>query len=261
MKKKPPIKTTTAPATNAIASESEQFPPGLEVLAQMKDLSPLQQMAAVFPKFAATQKTEKAKEAAEMFAGFFWGMGIDLGVPLPEWAKAASEKAVQALGFGFIRDLQSGQPAAFGKLVEIANLSPKNDNQTPLENTCWNLIQLIKTESGNLPGEEFGQYADGRKAAPKIIEKIKNPKGKERVLALGTIASSWREVEKLGSRTKTYKWLKACRTPQGELLLSPYTEWDEVKGWLAEINLPKGKAGRPTNKIRTPAKPANPVFP
>ena len=250
--KKAQQKKAAAPVASVVASQSPEIPPGLEFLAELKNLTPVEQMAMALPKFAEAQKTENATEATESFAGVFWGLGLDFGVTLPEWVKTASEKAFQALGFGFVRDVQSGQPAALGKLVELANLSPKSDNPSLLENACGKLIQFIKTESGNLSADENGQYADGRKAVPKIIEKAKNPS--ERAMAFLAIAGAWREVEKLGSRTKTYKWLKLHK------LISPTTEWDEVKRWLAEINLPKGKAGRPKNKIRTSAKSKNPIF-
>jgi hypothetical protein len=41
------------------------------------------------------------------------------------------------------------------------------------------------------------------------------------------------------------------------LIVSPNTEWDEVRRWLDEINLPKGKAGAP-RKIGAVAKSENP---
>jgi hypothetical protein len=143
-------------------------------------------------------------------------------------------------------------------LVELANLTPKNTNASPIENAAYKAAEFMQTQAGHLPAEDLKNYAHGRLAAPKIIAKAENPT--ERANALLTIAAFWREIEKLGSRMKTYKWLKEHKTPQGEKLLSPYTEWDEVKDWLAEIDLPKGKAGRP-RKIGTPPKSEKPVFP
>ena len=215
-------------------------------------------MSALMPKFAEALKTSDGEQVKEAFAGVFWGMGVDMGMPLPDWAKAASEKAWQAMGMDFLPHLAT-DPAAAGKLVELANSTPQKDNPTPHEQAVNNLVGLIKTESGNLSADEQGRYVKGRKAVPKIIEKLEEKATNDRVLAFLCIASQWREVEKLGSRNKTCHWLKEQRTPEGHLILSQRTDWPEVKDWLAEINLPKGQAGRPKKEIRTPVKSQNPV--
>ena len=251
-RKNPPL-----PVTNAPQIQNQEVPPGLELFAQMQHLSPTEQMAATSPKFADALKASDGEQTKEAFAGVFWGMGIDMGVPLPDWAKAASKIAWQSMGMDFLSHLAT-DPAAAGKLVELANLSPQKNNPTPIERAVVNLIGYIKTESGNLSADDQEKYVKGRKAVPKIIERLEEKASNERVLALLCIASLWREVEKLGSRNKTYQWLKKQKTPQGELLISPHTEWDEVRRWLDEINLPKGKAGAP-RKIGAAAKSENPV--
>lgn len=245
-------------AATQIQTPPQQVPPGLELFAQMQHLSPTEIVASQSPKFAEALKTSDGEKTKEACAGLFWGMGVDMGVPLPDWAKAASEKAWQAMGLDFLRHLAT-DPAAAGKLVELANLTPQKDNATPLEQAANNLVGHIKIESGNLTADEQEKYVKGRKAAPKIIEKLEEKATNERVQAFLCIASQWREVEKLGSRNKTFYWLMGQRTPQGHLIFSPRTDWAEVKDWLAEINLPKGRAGRPKKEIRTLAKSENPV--
>jgi hypothetical protein len=223
----------------------------LEWLAKASNLPPLEQLALCSPKFAETLKSEKAIEAIESSAGLFAGFGIDLGVPLPDWVKAASERGIQGLGCDFLSEVKNAEPVALGTLVELAGLFPKDEHPTSPEAAFHQVVHYIKTESGHLPRDEFKSFAAGRSAAPKKFEKLKSPT--ERTIAFLVIAVAWREVEKLGSRTKTYKWLKEQK------IISPYTEWDEVKNWLKEINLPKGKAGAP-RKIGGAAKAKIPVF-
>lgn len=236
---------------SAAADQKPEISLDLAFFDKFKDLSPVQRIALVSPKLADVLKTDKATEAIEACAGLFWGAGLDLGVPLPQWVKTASERAWQAFGFDFIHEIKDMKPEAIGKFIELMSwIQTKDAAITTAQQEACKLIQLIKGEAGNLPAEEEKQFAEGRMAVPKIIEKAKNPS--ERAIVFQAIAFAWREVEKLGSRTKTYRWLKDQR------LISPSTEWDEVRRWLAEIELPKGKAGAP-KKIGAPAKVESPV--
>ncbi len=253
-RKKSQGKKSFAPAADAIQIQNQEVPPDLEIFQQMQHLSPVELMKITLPEIAEALDSEPKKGA---YAGVFWGLGLDMGVPLPDFAKLASERAWQAMKLDFLPSLTT-DPGAAGKLVELANLAPQIGNPKPMDQAMNNLIGYIKTESGNLSVEEQEKYVMGRKAAQKIIKSLDEKATNERVLALFCIARNWREVEQLGSRNKTFKWLKEQKTPHGRLLLSPRTGWDEVKDWLAEINLPKGKPGAP-KKIRTPAKSENPV--
>ena len=230
-------KTNSPAPVDTVTSRVETPPPELKILAQMKNLTPLQQVALLMPKFDEDLKSEKATEASETMAGFLWGIGLDLGVMLPEWVKAASEKFWKGLGLDFLGELKTPTPNAIGKIMEFMSLGTNNEIPSPLNEDFQKIGEYIKTESGHLPIDELKQFVDGRISAPKIIEKAKNPS--ERHLAFLNIACDWRAVEKLGSRTKTYQWLKEKK------VISPLTEWGEVKNWLTEINLPKGKAGAP----------------
>jgi len=230
-------KTISPGTVDKVASRVETAPPDLKILGQIQNLTPLQVIALLMPKFAEDLKTEKATEASETMAGFFWGAGLDLGVTLPDWVKAASEKFWKGIGLDFLGELKNANPNAIGKFTEFVNMSPKKEAPSPLDEDLQKIGEYIKTESGHLPIDDLKQFVEGRISAPKIIEKAKNPS--ERYLAFLNIACEWRAVEKLGSRTKTYQWLKEKR------VISPLTEWGEVKNWLTEINLPKGKAGAP----------------
>jgi len=72
------------------------------------------------------------------------------------------------------------------------------------------------------------------------IEKFKNPS--ERLIVFLIVAAAWRDIEKLGSDAKTHQWLLEHK------VISPKTDRAETSRFFREINLPKGKSGRPKNE-------------
>jgi len=223
--------------------KKEITPPGMEFLDQFKDKSPVQIISQLLPKFADALKTDQAQNAIDAFAGLLWGLGLDLGASLPEWVKSASEKFWQFSGMNFLKNLENNKPADFGSLLELINLQPINKNLPPEQaQVIDNIGHLIKSESANLSAVELKQFADARVAAPKIINKLKNPT--DRTMIFIIIACAWREIEKLGSHAKTHQWLLDHK------IISSNTDRAETAKFFREINLPKGKAGRP-KKLRT----------
>ena len=184
-------------------------------------------------------------------AGFLYGYGLDLGWPLPEWAKAASHVAAKCFGFNFLLELREGKPKAVGTLVGLIERMKFANNPPDTESALKSLATHVKNDLGNLPASELKDYASGHMSTENLVQKIKNPT--ERTLVMLAIAAGWQEVEKLGSQKKTHDWLLR------EKMISPNTDRAETSKWFREIGLPKGKAGRP-KKIRTVQKMGKPDF-
>lgn len=237
-KKKAARKVKVAPIENTVAAHVEGIQQALEFFAKFKGVSPKELLAALFELFPAEER--------EGFAGFAWGTGLNFGVPLPDWAKLASEKAWRSVGVDVPHDFNGVRPETSGKVTEFIDLSFA-ENPPVLHKQDIRIAKIVinfaKWKSANLTAEDQSRYVKGRQAAPKILRNMKFPTEREQVFF--EIASRWREVEKLGSRLKVFHWLKEQRGPKTGKLLLERTGWDEVKRWLAEINMPKGKPGRP----------------
>jgi hypothetical protein len=233
-----PDKPTPTGATSAtIPQINHEFPPGLELLGQLEKLSPMQALTMAHPEVAEICNSQNPEAATALFAGLFSGVGINLGVSIPEWAKKASQKGWQAWGIDFFKELQTPTPDSVGKLVELANIIQQSAAPNLGEQILVTLSNYIKSNIGELSAEELKKYAEGRLATPKMVEKAKNPS--ERALVFMSIAVHWQEVEKLGSHAKTHQWLLDNR------IISPLTDRAETSKFFREIDLPKGKAGRP----------------
>jgi hypothetical protein len=197
----------TARANRTATSEEEQMPPGLEFISELKDQTPLQQLAACYPKFAEALKTSEAQQATEGFAGWYWGAGFDLGVALPEWVKAASTMYWQAAGLDF-NELKNGSSKEIGKLVGIAENMPETGAPSKIIQTGQSLIKKIKAESGELSATELKKYADARANALKIIQRLAEPP--QRVKVLLTIACTWRQIENMETKPQPQNPLLPC---------------------------------------------------
>jgi hypothetical protein len=243
MKTKSSRKTTKAeiiPPPNSAAIQGEAVPPGLEFFAELKDKSHAEQVAAVTPKFAAALKTGDEK-ALGVYAALFSGVGIDVGIKIPLWAKAASQMFWQAISLDFLARLPDGQPSDVGKFCELVQLAPQKDNPSRLDQTVQTLVQLIKSEAANLPADKNLEFAKGRMNAGKVIERMKGLPQRSKIYAV--IAVAWCEVEKFESAAQLHNWL----LKQGVIVSS--TDAAETRKVCRIIGLQlRAKAGRPPDK-------------
>jgi len=217
-------------------SENPEVQKSIEFFKQLEKMPPEQKLAAFLPKCAGIEK-EKADEVINYMAPLFYGSGIDFGVTLPEWVKAASEKFWQCFwGLNLKKNVENENFAA-GFFVEAMNLFSPNDAKSDLTQALNPLTDFLRGEVAKLPAEGLMEFADARIKAKKWTEKIKNPT--ERAMVFLFIAVGWKEIEKLGSHVKTHQWLLDKK------VISPYTDRAETAKWFREVGLPKGRAGRP----------------
>lgn len=223
--KKTRIKKVSAPTPNPEASQSATIQPGLEFFAELKNKTGAQQVAAVFPNFAAALARGDSKQI-EAAAGLLSGFGLDLGVPVPEWAKAASRKFWEGNGFDFLTAFQ-GQASQMGKLVRLVEIAPKNGHSSKAKQAAQALVQREKTEAVNSPPEKHFEFAKGRKEAAKILEKVQGMSQRTKIFEI--IAACWREVEKFNSTEELYNWLMSLKNPDGEYIIARSTDSREIR--------------------------------
>jgi hypothetical protein len=259
--KKAQIKNTPAPAPNPEGSQGEAIPPGLKFVAELKKKTNAQAIADVFPAFADSLARGDIKQI-EAAAGFLSGFGLDLGVPIPEWAKAASRGFWEGNGFDFLTEFQ-GQESQIGKMVGLFDLAanPSKPDQAvqvlskQAKQGVFAIAKLEKMEAVNSSPEKHFEFAKGRKEASEIVEK--NQGMSQRTKIYGIIAQCWREVEKFESTEDLYLWLMTLKNPDGNCTIIPKTKSREIRKICNIINLkfanqwtsPKQKAkSRPHRK-------------
>src|SRR5260221_9142333 len=220
---------------NASGPEGEAIPPGLEYFTQLRNKTHTQQLAAVSPKFAEALAGGDHKQI-EGTAAVYWGLGIDLGVPLPGWVKAASREFWEGMGFRFFATF-NGDASQMGKLIGLVDLAPKNDHPSKPEQALQSLAQLAKTEAANASADEHLEFAKGRKEAVKIVEKVQGIS--QRTKIYGIIAGGWREVEKFESTEDLYLWLMTLRNldEAAEYTLARRTKSREIRKICNRIGL------------------------
>ena len=229
------IENNPTPAQAPEAGQNDVIPPGLEYFTQLKNKTHTQQLATVLPKFADALARGDI-EYIEGTASVFYGLGIDLGVTMPEWVKAASRKFWEGMGFEFV-SIFKGDASQIGKLVGLIDHVPRNENPSESDQAFQTLAQLAKIEAANLPANEHLEFAKGRVEAPKIIEKWSQPN--QRTIIYGIIAAGRREVEKFESTEDLYLWLMTLRNldAAAEYTLARKTKSREIRKICNRIGL------------------------
>ena len=190
---------------NLTSKENEVIPPGLEFFAALKDKTQLEMMAAVLPQLKSVLESGDSAQK-EALAGLIAGFGIDLGVELPEWVKAASTKFMESLGLDFLSASNAPESEDFGKLVGLAERSLINtDSLEVQEKAILEFTKFAKSEAANESAEESKRFFDGRAKAPKILEKAEFMPQRAKVFFV--IAVTWREIQKLESAGQLHRWL------------------------------------------------------
>ena len=223
------IESTPNPQT----VQGQEIPPGLEYFAEMKGKTHAEQFAEANPKFAMAVKNKDTEKLAG-FAGTFSGLGLDLGVPVPEWAKAASKEFWKGMGFDFLTVFKS-HIWQIGKLVGLVDHAHKNDKPSKPEQAAFAFAQHTKAEVVNASPDELLEFAKARKDSAKIFEKAQGMS--QRTIIFGIIAAGWREVEKFESSKDFYYWLMTLKNSDGPYTLARATDSREIRKICNRIGL------------------------
>lgn len=169
-------------------------------------------------------------------------MGIDLGITIPDWAKKASTKAMEAFGLDFIAMLETGQRANVGKVTGLVEIMPPPKNAMPVAEELKKLgsdfCQFAKTEAANAPAEESKEFFDGRANARKVIERISGSAQRTKVYLLISVA--WQLIAEFSSAAELHQWLIS------ENAILPDTDPADTRKVCRSIGLKfPSKPGRP----------------
>lgn len=249
MKNKPSKKIAsrrTSPLPPPATSKGEGTTPGLEFFAEINNKTHAEIVAAASPKLTEYQAAGN-NEAIESIAGLFWGSGIDLGVLLPDWTKAASKLFWQSTGMGFLFDQANGtprtlgdmQPRDLGKFVGIMEFAFQQKSPEKNAEQATNILtEQIKAAAANCPPDEAKQFFDGRASAKNIAAKMENLSQRAKVFLF--IAGAWRQVEKMPSAGELHRWLVEHD------LIARTTDPAETRAVCRMIGFnPRSEAGRP----------------
>ncbi len=221
------------------AAPSQAIPPGLEVFAELKNKSHSEQIAAVVPEFKKALNAGN-DEIIGRFAGMISGLGaeIDIGIAVPEWAKAASRKFWETVGMDFLGRLQNCEPEDMGKILEFIQLTPVTDSPTKVQKGIDNLAKFIKDEAKDLPAEKNLEFAKGRVRAKKMLNSVTAMS--QRTQCYLMISLMWEKFQNFESAGKLHIWFLENK------ILPQITDPAETRYICRSIGLRlREKAGRP----------------
>lgn len=194
------IPATSSTAHDPQAATTAALPPEMQCLA----VSPAKAIAALFPKAAAKP------EAWAALAGFFAGIGIDLGEPVPEWAKQASKRFWDATAMSFAGKTPADlTPEEVGKLVGLWETTPQDEAVQSVASQFLQAMdsfcQSIKKAINDDPPEVARDFHSGRAKAVKVADKASNLQVRSQIFLF--IACGWRTVETFKGQAELWRWL------------------------------------------------------
>ena len=207
-------------------------------LEQFEGQTPLQIARALVPNLPDDQ-----------LAGFLIGLGLNLEVPVPEWAKAASEQFWKYFVGTNFDPLNSPQHAGilFGLAEGMATSPPLQEPNSYviwLKNALAFFIDAGSKEAQKFPPQEAAKFFIGRAKSAAVVERMKNPdylKMIKRAPIYLSVAVCWKRFESFTSQAEAERWLRA------EKVISENVDEREVRATFTVIGLKYRGPGRPKN--------------
>lgn len=178
------------------------------------------------------------KQGMAARAGFFSGLGIDLGLPLPHWVKEASRRGWKSCGFDFDFQSEEGLPAVLGTMAGLATCSPPDcpPEHASLASDIGGFLVDVAAKHGSK--EEAAEFFTARAGAGAILRRLENIPQRAKVFLC--IAAGWQTVEKFESAGELHLWLWKQK------VILPQTSDAETRKVCRMIGLRlREKAGRP----------------
>lgn len=186
----------------------------------------------------------------EALAGIMFGL-VDIGVPIPEWAKRASRQFWKFYVRRQLDPMQSAEDAGvIHRVIEHFAQQPAPQPQSTLEKRIM-LAAMPAAKPGSeemqkaallLPPEEAAKFFAGRARAEKIIEKLQNPDYLKMVKLApiySAVAIRWKQFLTYSTHADREKWLR------DEKVIGENVSSREVYQAFARIELPGAERGRP----------------
>jgi hypothetical protein len=208
----------------------DKIPPSFE---KFVGKTPLQ----VFENVAPSAKN------LEAISALCAGLGVDLGIDAPNWAKVAAQKFFEAISVNSVDDISI--PALTGQLAGLVELVPPSKNSglksEALAQFAKDFCQNSKAEAANASTEYAKAFFNARADAGKVLQKIKSLPQRVKVYII--IAAMWPLIAELGSAAKLHTWLI-----KGRFIL-PNTDAADTRTVCRSIGLKfASKPGRPRKR-------------
>jgi hypothetical protein len=184
----------------------------------------------------------------KFLAGLLIGLGLDLGIPLPDWAKSASVQFWKYfVGMG-LDPLNSPKDAGvlIGLIEGIAKQHPPEQSTNEHENWIKNILPMLfeatNKEVQNLSVEATASFYSGRAKSGKIVQKLTNPdylKMLKRAPIYLAVALLWEQFQLFKSQAEAERWLRA------EKVIDDNVDTREVRAAFTIIGLKYRGPGRP----------------
>lgn len=233
-----PVTAPAAELSTTLQSMPESWdgdlPPGLEHLQRLKPRAWLARLI----------KVPETIDAQEAMAGFLSGIGLDLGVQVPEWARQASRLFMASVGFAMPSPLADAKPGEIGRLFGIweqVAQSPTDAIPDAAASQMAPLMEVMRAEAAKASPAISKQFFDGRAAAPSLEERLTNLPQRAKVYL--AVSALWRTVAGLNSAGELHRWLL-----EKEFIL-PATDPADTRSVCRSIGLRfSGRPGRPSRR-------------
>jgi hypothetical protein len=222
------IKSKATPQEKTEEIQSGELP---KYLQQFEGTTPTQIVETLFPR-----------ANIEAIAPVFCGLGFDLGIPVPEWAKKASK---QFWKYFFGNKFDANLTSDFGVLAGMVDHLPVGKEPSP-ENPFMNLLpammEQFEKQIRTLSPKETADYYVGRAKADGVIEKVKNPdylKMVKRAPIYLVIAAGWKMFESFESQAEAERWLRSQK------IIGDNVDSREIRAVFSNVGLRYRGQGRP----------------
>jgi len=190
----------------------------------------------------------------EAIMGHLSGLGLDFGVPIPQWAKAASNQFWQYY-FRKKKPLDvtnsiedKGAMASFMEDV-IKEVSAKEPVPHPVDAMIRNIgsemISAMEKDAREKNRQDTANFYIGRIRGGEAYENIKNPeylKMLKRAPIYLSLCMCWQEFQKFESKAEAERWLRKHK------IISQDVNSREVMAVFSIVHFnPRGRPGRPKN--------------
>lgn len=173
----------------------------------------------------------------ERRAGFLSGLGVDLGVVVPDWAREASKRFFAGMGIELATEQN---PKEFGKMLGLMERA-KAENYSAQFPWLDSLIEWLRAEGAKAEPEQAKAFFAGRAAALAIVSRVEQPNVRAKVFA--SIAARWRDISRLKSTGELHRWLIEKK------IILPATDAAETRKVCRVIGLHfRKKAGKPPKR-------------
>ncbi len=248
MKKKTSKKTVAAKLSRETKKSPKKVsakPDTIEVPAEIKAINKkLRKLKADEMFLLAVPNAQQ-----DFVAGLISGSGQKTKTRIPKWAKAASSKAIDALGLGFLKNIDRDYIKGLGTIVEFSKTFPAEQLKNP-QFPISEFIEFVKQLANHATPLEAQQFADGRVEASKIDAKMSALQQRGKIYLM--IAVGWPKVSKLKSTAELLQWLLSFNEKNNVFIYtkagSDYTR--EIRAICKSIGLKFNNPGGRPRKVK-----------